>query len=250
MGKSAARVTSPPKVPPLRDGDRMTAAEFWRRYEASPHVRRAELIRGVVHIISEDPRPGEEGNVPPINDGHHGEPHGLIIGWLVQYRIGTPGVSASAPTTVRTSRDTAPEPDALLRILPECGGRMVEGADGYLRGAPDLVVEVSNTSVAHDLGPKFEAFQDEGVGEYLVWRTRDRVVDWFRRNRAGRYVQLVPDAAGVVRSTIFPGLWLDVPAMIGGNLTQWSAVLQEGLASPEHAAFVEKLRKRAERSRR
>lgn len=250
MGKSAARVTTKPAVPPLRDGDRMTAAEFWRRYEASPHVRRAELIRGVVHIISEAPKPGEGSNVPPIDMGGHGTPHGHMIGWLVQYEADTPGVSSSAPTTVRTSRDTAPEPDALLRILPEAGGQMTVGEDGFLRGAPELAVEVSNTSAAHDLGPKFQAFQEEGVREYLVWQTRARALNWFRLNRSGRFVPLVPDETGVCRSHVFPGLWLDTTAMIQGNLRQWMSVLRLGLASPEHAAFVEKLRKRADRARR
>ena len=245
MGKSAARITSPPKVPPLRDGDRMTAAEFWRRYEADPHVRRAELIRGVVHIISEEPRLGEESSVPPISGGGHGEPHSTAIWWLVHYRMFTPGVMSSAPTTVRAdATDDVSEPDAVLRILPQCGGQTRVDGRGVYHGAPELVLEVSHTSGADDLGSKFEAYQQDGAREYIVWRTGVRTVDWFRRNRAGRFVPLPADVDGVIRSRVFPGLWLNTTALVADDLRRMLATLNLGIASPEHDAFIEKLRRK------
>jgi hypothetical protein len=53
--------------------------------------------------------------------------------------------------------------------------------------------------------------------------------------------ELLPDDAGVLRSEVFPGLWLDVPALIADNLANLLATLQRGLSSDEHAAFVAQL---------
>jgi hypothetical protein len=55
---------------------------------------------------------------------------------------------------------------------------------------------------------------------------------------------LTPDAAGVVRSEAFPGLWLDLPAALKRDLRGIRATLNKGLASPEHAAFVAALQAR------
>ena len=50
---SVAHITKkPPSIPPLRNGDHLTVAEFERRYEAMPHVKKAELIEGVVYMPS------------------------------------------------------------------------------------------------------------------------------------------------------------------------------------------------------
>lgn len=42
----------PPIIPPLENGDRLSREEFERRYEAMPHVKKAELLEGVVHMGS------------------------------------------------------------------------------------------------------------------------------------------------------------------------------------------------------
>lgn len=241
MGTSATRVTKP--VPALRDGDRMNSREFMRRYEASPEGLRAELVNGVV-FINAWPAIGREGGiVPPISGGGHGIPQSKVHFWLELYALHTPGVQASAPATlILPTGLTVPEPDALLRILPEHGGRTVLGDDDYLRGAPELLVEVAKTTAGTDLGEKLEAYQDAGVREYLVWRTRTGDLDWFRLNRRCRYVPLVPDGNGILRSESFPGLWLDPSALAEMKMPAVYTAAQAGLASPEHAAFVEKLR--------
>ena len=121
MGKAAARVTTP--VPPLREGDRLTAREFFRRYEADPAVARAELIGGVVYVNAcRVVINGEERVMPPISGGGHGRPQADATAWLWIYAAQTPVVAAFGPTTVRMADNTTPEPDALLTILPECGG--------------------------------------------------------------------------------------------------------------------------------
>jgi sugar lactone lactonase YvrE len=78
------------------------------------------------------------------------------------------------------------------------------------------------------------------VPEYLVWRTAEQEVHWLAL-RNGAFVPLTPDASGIVRSEAFPGLWLNVPALLAGDNAAVLATLQLGLASPEHAAFVARL---------
>jgi hypothetical protein len=78
------------------------------------------------------------------------------------------------------------------------------------------------------------------VPEYLAWRVLDRAVDWFAL-RGDRYEPLAPGPDGILRSEVFPGLWLDPAALIAGDGARLIAVLQEGLASAEHTAFVQRL---------
>ncbi|WP_218575250.1 Uma2 family endonuclease [Limnoglobus roseus] len=231
----------------------MNTAEFMRRYEATPEGFRAELINGVVHVNRwiEVGRDGKERIMPPISGGGHGGPQADMTFLLSMYSIYTPGVRASAPTTlVLSPTESVPEPDVLLRVLPESGGSCTLGTDDYLHGAPELIVEISKTSAGRDLGRKLEMYLRNGVPEYIVWRTRHRVIDWFHLNRRGEYVPLALDADGILKSRVFPGLWLDSVAMTGGDMARVLAVVQQGIASPEHAKFVEKLRKRAAKKKR
>jgi len=65
-------------------------------------------------------------------------------------------------------------------------------------------------------------------------------LDWFKLNE-GQYIPLTPDENGVIRSEIFPGLQLDIMALLDGDLAQVLAKLQQGLATAEHGVFVEML---------
>ena len=132
-----------------------------------------------------------------------------------------------------------PQPDCLLMRLPEFGGQ-ADIVDGYIEGAPEWVGEVSSSTVSLDLHAKLNVYRRNGVQEYFVWRTQDEAIDWFVL-REGQFERLPPDADGILRSRQFPGLWLDPEAMTSGRLKQVIEVLQQGLASPEHAAFVELL---------
>ncbi|HIE30198.1 TPA: Uma2 family endonuclease [Candidatus Poribacteria bacterium] len=214
--------------PPLESGDRLTLREFERRYHAMPHIKKAELIEGVVYIQS------------PVRFDTHGEPHAQIISWLGVYCATTPGVRMADNTTVRLDPDNEAQPDALLRIEPALGGNSRISDDGYVEGAPELIVEVAGTSAAYDLHDKLKVYRRNGVKEYIVWQTYDERLDWFRLHE-GEYLSLTPDESGVVRSEIFPGLRLAVEALLEGDLAKVLSELQKGLDSPEHAAFVERL---------
>jgi hypothetical protein len=75
-----------------------------------------------------------------------------------------------------------------------------------------------------------------------VWRVIDRQIDWFVL-REGQYEKLSPADDGIVRSTIFPGLWLDPRALLNDDCEALLDVLQRGLESPEHTAFKDQLRR-------
>ncbi|MFB2839432.1 Uma2 family endonuclease [Floridanema evergladense] len=213
-------------VLPLENGDRLSRFEFERRYEAMPHLKKAELIEGVVYMAS------------PLRIRSHGEPHGDLVTWLGTYKAFTPGVILGIEPTVRLDLENEPQPDAVL-LLP--GRQATIGADDYIEGAPELVVEVAASSAAIDLHDKKRAYRRNQVREYIVWRTLEGQLDWFRLE-ADEYVVQLPSEQGIIQSQIFPGLWLAVSALLAGEITTVLAVLQQGLNSPEHQAFVQPLR--------
>ena len=204
--------------PPLENGDTLTRVEFERRYAAMPGVKKAELIEGVVHMPS------------PVRLPHHAAPHADLMAWLGWYRASTPGVRVGDNATIRLDLDCEPQPDALMFHTPEAGGAVRISEDGYIEGAPELVAEVAASSVSLDLHDKLRVYRRNGVHEYLVWRVEDQALDWFVL-QAGDYQRLLPDAAGVLRSQVFPGLWLDAGALLRGDLAAVLQVLQHGLAS-------------------
>lgn len=216
------------QILPLENGDRLSRAEFERRYDAMPRLKKAELIEGVVHMPS------------PVRVRSHGRPHAHLIGWLVHYEAHTPGVSTADNSTARLALDNEPQPDAVLFIDPEHGGQARISPDDYLEQGPELVGEVAASSVSYDLHAKFHVYRRNEVREYVVWRVLDGAVDWFVLHE-GQYERLPPDADGLFRSRVFPGLWLDPAALLRKDLVTVLAVLDQGLASPEHAAFVARL---------
>lgn len=218
-------------IPPLVAGDRLSRDEFHRRYLAMPHIKKAELIEGVVYVPS------------PVSLTGHSAPHADIITWLGHYRAFTPGTQAGDNGTVMLDLDNEPQPDAFLRIRPEFGGQS-RTVDDYVDGAPELVAEVAASSASYDLHDKLNAYRRNGVKEYVVWRVWDQIIDWFVL-RGGRFEPAAMNDAGLYQSEIFPGLWLDPAALIVGELARVLAMLQTGLDSPEHAEFVRYLKERA-----
>jgi len=222
-----------PRTPPLENGDQLSAAEFLRRYEAMPHLKKAELIEGIVYMPS------------PVRLDH-AEPDTLIQTWLGLYSAHTPGTRAASNATVRLGVDNVPQPDALLRLLPECGGHAQEDEKGCLSGAPELIVEIAASSVAIDLRDKLRAYRRAGVREYLVWPTQEQKFDWFVLEE-DEYRPISPDARGWLRSAGFPGLVLDVQAVLTRDAGKVLAALQAVLQEPAHAEFVANLQAKAGR---
>ncbi|MDM3856375.1 MAG: Uma2 family endonuclease [Aphanizomenon gracile PMC649.10] len=213
-------------IPPLENGDKLTRHEFERRYHAMPNLKKAELIEGVVYVAS------------PLRIKSHGEPHAYIMTWLGVYKAATPGIGFADNATVLIDTDNEPQPGALLRI--ETGGQSRINKDDYVEGAPELIVEIAASSASYDLHEKLKVYRRNQVQEYLIWRVYDYQFDWFRLQQ-GEYIQLQPNADNIICSQIFPGLWLDKIALLGGDLGKVLTVVQQGLASPEHENFISRL---------
>jgi Uma2 family endonuclease len=222
--------SNPRLIPPLENGDRLTRYEFERRYNSMPHLKNAELIEGVVYMAA------------ALRFRSHGQPHASLMTWLGNYTFATPGVLLGDAPTVRLDLDNEPQPDAVLLIEESCGGRSRLSEDDYIEGAPELVVEIAASSAAIDLGDKKRAYRRNGIPEYIVWQVFDLKVDWFCLQE-GDYVSLPIDGDGMIRSRVFPGLWLAVEDLLAGNMVRVLAVLQAGLAAAEHDSFVQQLSK-------
>jgi len=215
-------------IPPLENGDRLNRCEFERRYNAMSNLRKAELIEGIVYMPA------------ARRFKSHGQPHSWMIAWLVTYEAATPGVAVGDAPTVRLDFDNEPQPDAVLLINEAAGGQARLSDDDYIEGAPELVVEIAASSVAIDLHAKKQAYRRNGVKEYIVWQVLDQTISWFYLEK-GEYLDLPADTNGIIRSRVFPGLWLAVAPVLAGDMQQVLKVLQEGVQSPEHDAFVQKL---------
>jgi len=218
-------------VPTLQAHDRLSRAEFERRYAAMPSSMKAELLNGAVYVAQ------------PVRHVYHGRPHSILTGWLCCHADATPGLDIGDNSSLRLEGDNEPQPDILLRVPVEHGGRSRIDAEGYVVGAPELVTEVTASSVTYDLHEKLDVYRSHGVLEYVVHRVEDGAVDWFVL-RDGRYERQEPDADGIPRSTVFPGLWLDAGALLRGDRSGVRACVERGIAGPAHAEFVARLRAR------
>jgi len=221
-------VVAPVSIPRLQNGDRLTRVEFERRYHAMPEIKKAQLIEGIVYMPS------------PVRHTQHAKPHAIVVGWLGYYVSKAPQIGFGDSATSRLDEDNEPQPDAMLLLPKHLGGTAWIDDDGYVSGAPDLVCEVSASSVSIDMHAKLNAYRRNGVREYLVIRTEDQQVDWFELID-GQYQPQTPDEGGRLSSKLFPGLWLDTVALLASDLAKLFAGIDEGTATTEHQEFVKKL---------
>ena len=212
------------KIPPLNNGDHLTRREFERRYEATAEKVKAELIEGVVYMASPVYLP-------------HAESHGSMATWLGTYRAHTSKIRVADNVTIRLDAENEVQPDLAAWID---GRKVHHSQEGYLEGAPELVIEIAVSSVSYDLHEKLRVYRRNGVQEYIVWRTLDKQINWFEL-KDEEYVLLAPDETGAIKSNVFPGLWLAVNDLLNGDLAKVLAKLNEGLATEEHKDFAQKL---------
>ena len=217
-----------PHIPPLEAGDHLDQKTFHRRYQAMPAEFHAELIGGVVIVPS------------PLKP-EHGEYHALAMMWLGAYWVATPGTRVRDHATAILSPTSEPQPDCALIIDPAYGGQTGYSEDGYATGPPELIVEVASSSESIDLNAKRRDYEQAGVLEYVVVVVRQRVVRWFRLHEAV-YQEVVTPDDGILKSATFPGLWLAAEALVQLDGAAVMEALRQGLARPEHQAFVQQLR--------
>jgi Uma2 family endonuclease len=218
-------------VPLLHAGDHLPQREFHRRYEAYPDPSaRFELIGGIVYMMT-----------PAGYD--HSKGDYCITGLVFQYERATRGVEGGQNVTVILGESSEPQPDNILMVRADYGGRArIRGkATRYIVGPPELVFEVAHSSLSIDLYEKRRDYGEGGVLEYLVLDVQRGQVHWFDL-RTDEAVTIAAD--GVVRSLVFPGLWIDTAALLAREINRLADCLDRGLASPEHKRFVEELARR------
>jgi Uma2 family endonuclease len=218
-------VVPEPELPELHSGDRMSREEFHRIYVQMPEDFKAELVGGIVYVAS------------PLRIPH-ATSHPFLSALLLAYAVRTPGVQVGDNATVLLGDEGEPQPDLFLRILPGFGGQSRTTEDEYVEGAPEFVIEIAHSSRALDLHAKKDDYAKHGVLEYVVWSLADFRLDWF--DLAGNRT-LSAETDGVLRIHSFPGLWIDAFALGAQQYDRMMATLQQGLATPEHAEFVERL---------
>lgn len=218
-----------PEAPLLHSGDHLEQREFHRRYAAYPDpAARFELIAGVVYMMT-----------PAGYD--HGRGDYRITGLLFQYERATPGVEGAQNVTVILGPRSEPQPDNVLMIRPEYGGKVRikrRQSVRYLEGPPELVFEIAHSSLAIDLHEKRADYQASGVLEYIVLDVERDEVHWFDL-QGGKKMTLPDDR--ILRSRVFPGFWIDTRALRSRDVNRLADCLDAGLASPEHAQFVKEL---------
>lgn len=210
------------RIHPLRNGDRLKQPEFHRRYEAHSGPEKFELIGGLVY---QEPR----------RTYPHARLQSRLCFTLGTYDRVTPGVETLPGVTVILNEDSEPRPDLTLRILREYGGASWVNADDYIEGSPELLAEIAYHSDSIDLHQKHDDYQRAGVQEYLVVCIEEKEIRWFDF-AAGDEIHA--NRKGVFCSRIFPGLWIDGPALIALNADGVDYTLQQGLSSRAHATFV------------
>ena len=191
--------------PTLEHGERLSLAEFLWRWEQMPELKNAELIEGIVYLAS------------PVSRIHWVFDR-LFHAWLHRYLEVVEGFEI-APNPTCLLEGNAFQPDiALCRLRP--------GEEyNYIETAPELIVEISNSTRSLDLGPKLAGYRTAGVKEYIAVLVKSKRVEW-RVLAGSAYRLLQPDAAGLIHSPSFPGLILDIGAVFPPDIKRMMAAIK------------------------
>lgn len=138
---------------------KLTAADFdlLDRHGAFAAYRKTELIDGEIYFVNAQHRP-----------------HGIVKTEIYDAlrdklrEIGSPYRPVQEFSLALGTNDT-PEPDVMLTSEPR-------GKGFVPLGSISLVVEVSDTTLKHDLGKKLRSYARAGVPEYWVADVNGRVI--------------------------------------------------------------------------
>ena len=209
--RKPAKPRTPELLPPLCNGDRLSRAEFERRWDLHPDIKKAELIDGQVYL---------EVTVGP----QHAAAHTRLMTFLGVYSAANPDCLVFDNVTVRLSGEDEVQPDAAV-LLSGSGKAALH--DDAVEGTPEFVAEIAASSAAYDLHAKRDLYERSGVQEYLVWQIYEERIDWWQLVD-GKY-QPLDLVDGVFESKVFAGLRLNGIAMLEGDM---AAVLREVAAAP------------------
>jgi len=208
---------------PFENGDEMDQPTFHRLYKIMPRNFRAELIGGVVYY-----------KMP--TKYQHGKPHPMLVLWLGTYAYDTPGCGFRTTTTSVLDPMSEPEPDVMLYVCREFGGSVYVDEEDFVTGVPNFITEVANSSLAIDLDRKKVDYQRAGVQEYLFILAKEQRLVWFEL-LDGLYVEKQTDVDGVLKSTIFPGLWLSPDSLFEEHSAALLGTLREGMATADYRTW-------------
>jgi len=217
---------------PLRAGARMKQPEFHRLYELCDEDTKFELVEGIVYMASPLRRP-------------HSAYDGRLGYALERYAEDTPGVEALHNATTILGEESEPQPDLGLRILPAFGGRSNDQGE-YVGGPVEWLGEIAYSSRDIDLSAKLRDYRAADILEYVVVCVAEKAVRWFHFPTDR---ELRPDRQGIIKSRVFPGLWIDVPALLRLDSRAIRQTIEAGLKSKGHAAFVKRLQAAERRNR-
>ena len=175
----------------------------------------------------------------PVSQRRHGDRTQASIGWLFHYRARTPGASSGDNSTVRLDLNNSPSPTRAFH-QPAYGGQVKLDEEGYIVGAPDSLprsppaLPATTFTISSGLTSATVSASTSSGASSIV-----RSIGSFCVTAASRNSHLEED--GTLRSTVFPGLWLDPSASLDEDFDRLLDVLRSGLDSAEHAEFVGRL---------
>jgi len=172
--------------------ERMTSEEFFRY---APEDQKAELIDAVMIMHS-----------PPlvIHERLFRFLFTLLSTYVDNHDLGE---VLGSRTPVKLEVDQTYEPDILF--VSKERASIVQ--DKGIFGAPDLVIEILSAGTVHyDRGPKFRAYERAGVRELWLIDPYGPAGTEFYHLQDTRFVPVMPDGEGILRSIAMPGFWIDV----------------------------------------
>jgi hypothetical protein len=170
---STVRRTPPKILPALVDGQHLDQPTFHERYEAMPPETRAELIGGVVFMT-------------PPHRLSYGRMGMLVTGWHSWHEMKTAGLDGANHCTIKMDVQCEVEPECSLRMPETLGGKSWIDEEGYLCGAPEMVVEIDDHSRDLDLILKKSEYERVGILQYLFVGLDPEGIHWFTR-RGNRF---------------------------------------------------------------
>jgi hypothetical protein len=216
---------------PLPHCGRMDQAEFHRRYQSYPPHQKVDLVDGEIYVA-------------PPRSVCHGALHCDVSYLLHLYKLATPGVAVVGHCSTILDERSEVQPYLSVLLKEEYGGTSHANWEDYICGPAELLVQFTDELGCREMQARRAVFERAGVGEFLAVSVAERQVNWFHFP-TGSLIE--PNRRGVSKSRVFPGLWLAFHLIWAEDYPAQLALLDRGLASPEHAAFVKRLAKARER---
>ena len=176
--------------------DVVTKLTFEQFRQLPDDGKRYELARGEVHLT-------------PSPTTKHQIVLGRLYASLEAYLSKNPlGRLLIAPLDVRLSADTALQPDLLF--IANANAAIIQ--EDYIRGTPDLVVEIlSPSTTAHDRATKSPLYAEAGVGEMWIIDPQAKTVEILKLQGSKYLVEAALAGSRALTSTCFPGWELPLP---------------------------------------